>query len=96
METNPVFPLQVKNKPHLFRSSIYDFQATVGVRRGRGGSQRESSLLPIGRQGVRYDSLPHGYALFIAIRIRVNVLISFSMYKQNVFYYPILTLLVIT
>jgi hypothetical protein len=35
----------------------------IGVR-GRKGSHRESSLLPIDRLGVKYDSHPHGYALF--------------------------------
>jgi hypothetical protein len=43
------------------------------VRRGRGGSHRESSLLPTGRLGVIYDSQPYGYALFIAIQISVNI-----------------------
>ncbi len=38
----------------------------------RGGSHRESSLLPLGHLRVIYDSQPHGYALFIAIRIRVK------------------------
>jgi hypothetical protein len=37
------------------------------------GSRRESSLLPIGRLGVKYDSQPHGNALFfIAIQIKVK------------------------
>ncbi len=31
---------------------------------GRVDSCKESSLLPIGRPGVIYDSLPHGYILF--------------------------------
>jgi hypothetical protein len=39
---------------------------------GEGGSNRESSLLPIGHLGVIYGSLPHRCALFfIAIRIWV-------------------------
>jgi hypothetical protein len=42
----------------------------IGMRQKRGGSHRESSLLPIGRLGVIYDSQPHGYALFLEIRIR--------------------------
>jgi hypothetical protein len=37
----------------------------IGVKRGRGGSHRESSLLPIGRLRVLQDSQPHGYALFL-------------------------------
>ncbi len=41
----------------------------IGVQGGGGGSHRESSLLPTGRLGVIDDS---SYALFIAIRIRVN------------------------
>ncbi len=40
---------------------------------GEGGSHRESSLLPIGRLGVKYDSYPHDHALFTAIWIRVKV-----------------------
>jgi hypothetical protein len=32
----------------------------------------ELSLLSIGRLGVIYDSQPHGYAFFIAIRISVK------------------------
>jgi hypothetical protein len=43
------------------------------MRQGRGGSHRESSLLPIDHLGVIYDSQPHGYALFTAIQIRVNI-----------------------
>ncbi len=39
-----------------------------------GGSHKESSLLPIDRLGVKYDSQLQSYALFfIAIRIRINV-----------------------
>ncbi len=34
----------------------------IGVLQEEGGSQRESSLLPIGHLGVIYDSQPHGYA----------------------------------
>jgi hypothetical protein len=37
----------------------------IGVRQGEGSCHRESSLLPIGRLGVIYDSQPQGYALFI-------------------------------
>ncbi len=43
-----------------------------GVRRDKGGSHRESSLLPIGHLEVICDPQLHGYALFLAIRIRVN------------------------
>ncbi len=43
---------------------IYDSQATNRSAAGEGGSQRESSLLPIGRQGAKYDSQPHGYTIF--------------------------------
>jgi hypothetical protein len=49
-------------------------QATNRSVTGVGGSHRESSLLPISRPGVIYDSQLHGYALFfIAVRIRVNI-----------------------
>jgi hypothetical protein len=41
----------------------------------QGGGLRESSLLPIGRLGVIYVFQPHGYALFIAIRIMVNCVV---------------------
>jgi hypothetical protein len=40
---------------------LYDYQATN--RSGWGGSQRESSLSPIGRLGVIYDSKPPGLGL---------------------------------
>ncbi len=36
----------------------------TGMRHGGRGSHRETSLLPIGRLGVIYDSESHGYALF--------------------------------
>jgi hypothetical protein len=46
----------------------------IGVGQGDGGSQRKSSLLPVGRLGVIYDSQPHRFALFfIAIRVRVKI-----------------------
>jgi hypothetical protein len=43
----------------------------IGVRWGEGGSHRESSLVPIARLGVTYDSQPHGYALFFKIQNRI-------------------------
>ncbi len=50
----------------------------IGVRGGWGELSQGSSLLPIGRQGVIYDSLPHGCAFYIAIRIRAKGWILFS------------------
>jgi hypothetical protein len=44
----------------------------IGVHRGEGGSHRESSLLPICRLRVIYDSQPQGNAIFLAIRISVK------------------------
>ncbi len=39
---------------------------------GGAGSHKGPPLLPIGRLVVSSDSQPHGYALLIAIRIRVK------------------------
>ncbi len=52
---------------------IYDSQATnSNALAGVVGPYGESSLLPIGSLEVICDSQPHGYALFIATRIRVK------------------------
>jgi hypothetical protein len=51
---------------------IYKPQATNRSVAGKGGSHKESSLLPFDRLGIIYDSQPPAYAFFIAIRIRVN------------------------
>ncbi len=48
---------------------IYDSQSTNRSAAGEGGSARESSLLPIGRRAMHF---------LIAIRIRVNILLSIS------------------
>jgi hypothetical protein len=51
-----------------------DSQATNKSGVGGGGSQKESSLLPIGHLGVMYDFQLHNYALFYSHPDRVNVL----------------------
>jgi hypothetical protein len=44
----------------------YDSQATNRkAAGGEGGSHRESSLLPVGRPRVKYDSQPRGYVFFV-------------------------------
>jgi hypothetical protein len=52
----------------------------IGALQGRGGSHRESSLLPIGRPGVIYNSKPYGYTLFMVIQIRAQGVL----YIQNI------------
>jgi hypothetical protein len=44
----------------------------IGVRRGRKGSHRKSSLLPIGHLEVIYDPSRTALQFFVAIWIRVN------------------------
>jgi hypothetical protein len=51
---------------------LYESQATNRNEPERGGSRRESSLLPIGYLEVIYDFQLQGYGIFIAIWIRVK------------------------
>jgi hypothetical protein len=55
----------------------------------QGGSHSESSLHPISSLRVIYDSQLHGYELFMAIWIRVNLAIQNPKELEFTCYYQI-------